>query len=175
MLSAAPSCGFLLLGLHGHCHISVVQPTIQRVVITLITRNRPGLPYETLINRLTPCKPQTCRAFLCMHRRGSCGVFFCLSVLCHNHGCEGGSAATLRRPGAWPPPPYPDGHMRNAPCITVRFVQGVYFALRRQDLNLKKLTLSRFIRAKSSENGAFYGSRPAENAGKSRVFRESDR
>ncbi len=99
---------------------------------------------------LTPCKPQTCRASLCMHRRGSCDVFFCLilipdrnlgssseqkscqtrrrtktgcrpsrpttkfgaiyaagnprfllgisiSVLCHNHGCEGGPVVALRR------------------------------------------------------------------------------
>jgi hypothetical protein len=31
------------------------------------------------------------------------------------------------------------------------------------------------IRAKTRENGAFYGSRPAGNAGKSRAFRDSDR
>ena len=38
---------------------------------------------------------------------GSCGVFFCLSVLCHNHGCEGGSVAAGRRSVAWPPHPFP--------------------------------------------------------------------
>jgi hypothetical protein len=39
----------------------------------------------------------------------------------------------------------------------------------------KKFPLFCPIRAKTRENGAFYGSRPAGNAGKSRVFRESDR
>ena len=55
-------------------------------------------------------------------------------------------------------------------------VQGVYFALKRRGLNMTKAQPSfLFIRAKTRENGAFYGSRPAANAGKPRVFRESDR
>ena len=45
--------------------------------------------------------------FLCMHRRTSCGVISCLSVLCHNHGCEVGSAAAVLRSGALLLPPYP--------------------------------------------------------------------
>ena len=92
----------------------------------MITRNRPGLPYETLINRLTPCKPQTCRAFLCMHRRGSCGVFFCLSVLCHNRGCGGGSAVAVHRSCAWLPPHYSECE-RNAPCTNRRNCAGGVF------------------------------------------------
>ena len=54
-------------------------------------------------------------------------------------------------------------------------VQGVYFALKRRGLNIKALPSSRFIRAKARDHCTFYGSRPAYNAGKSRVFRESDR
>jgi hypothetical protein len=59
---------------------------------------------------------------------------------------------------------------------TVRFVQGVYFALKRRGLNIiKALPSFWFLRAKTRANGAFYGSRPAGNAGKPRVFRESNR
>ena len=55
-------------------------------------------------------------------------------------------------------------------------VQGVYFALKRRDLNKTKVLPSFwFLRAKTKENGAFFGSRPAGNAGKARVFRESNR
>ena len=55
-------------------------------------------------------------------------------------------------------------------------VQGVYFALKRQGLKIiKALPSFWFVRAKIRENGAFYGSRSAGNAGKSWVFRESDR
>ena len=55
-------------------------------------------------------------------------------------------------------------------------VQGVYFALKRRGLNkIKVLPSFWFLRAKTRENGAFYGSRPAGNAGKPRVFRESNR
>ena len=60
-------------------------------------------------------------------------------------------------------------------AYTVKFVQGVYFALKRRGLNIKALPSSRFIRAKARDHCTFYGSRPAYNAGKSRVFRESDR
>ncbi len=55
----------------------------------------------------TPCKPQTCRAFLCMNRRSLLRCILCLSVLCHNHGCGIVSAAAVRRSGVWPPPLYP--------------------------------------------------------------------
>jgi len=55
-------------------------------------------------------------------------------------------------------------------------VQGVYFALKRRGLNkIKVLPSFWFLRAKTRGNGAFYGSRPAGNAGKPRVFRKSDR
>ena len=55
-------------------------------------------------------------------------------------------------------------------------VQGVYFALKRRGLNkIKVLPSFWFLRAKTKENGAFFGSRPAGNAGKPRVFRESNR
>jgi hypothetical protein len=55
-------------------------------------------------------------------------------------------------------------------------VQGVYFALKRRGLNkIKVLPSFWFLRAKTRENGAFYGSRPAGNAGKPRVFIESNR
>ena len=55
-------------------------------------------------------------------------------------------------------------------------VQGVYFALKRRGLNkIKVLPSFWFLRAKTRENGAFYGSRAAGNAGKPRVFRESNR
>jgi hypothetical protein len=40
---------------------------------------------------------------------------------------------------------------------------------------MKALPSYQFIRAKTRVNGAFYGSRPADNAGKSRDFRESER
>lgn len=61
-------------------------------------------------------------------------------------------------------------------AYTVKFVQGVYFALKRQDLkSIKALPSFWLIRAKTRENGAFYVSRPAEDAGKTMVFRESDR
>ena len=136
-------------------------------MITLITRNRPGLPYDTLINRLTPCKPQTCRAFLCMHRRGSCGVFFCLSVLCHNRGCEAVSAAAGHCSGAWPPPHYSECE-RNAPCTNRRNCTGGVFRSQaaRPEYN-KGTALVLVLRATTRENGAFYGNRPTGNAGKS--------
>ena len=55
-------------------------------------------------------------------------------------------------------------------------VQGVYFALKRRGLNkIKVLPSFWFLRAKTRENGAFYGSRPAGNAGKSIGFIVSDR
>ena len=55
-------------------------------------------------------------------------------------------------------------------------VQGVYFALKRRGLNkIKVLPSFWFLRAKTRENGAFYGSRPAGNAGKSMGFKDSDR
>ena len=62
------------------------------------------------------------------------------------------------------------------PAQIDEIVQGVYFALKRQGLKIiKALPSFWIIRAKARENGAFYGSRPAEKAGKSMVFRESDR
>ena len=61
------------------------------------------------------------------------------------------------------------------PAQIDRIVQGVYFTLERRGLNIKALPLSRFIMAKTRGNGAFYGSRPAENAGKSIGFRETNR
>jgi hypothetical protein len=55
-------------------------------------------------------------------------------------------------------------------------VQGVYFALKWRGLNKTKVLPSFwFLRAKTRENGAFFCSRPAGNAGKPRVFRESNR
>jgi len=37
---------------------------------------------------------------------------------------------------------------------------------------MKEIPLFRLVRAKARENGAFYGSRPAKNAGKSIGFRD---
>ena len=55
-------------------------------------------------------------------------------------------------------------------------VQGVYFALKRRGLNkIKVLPSFWFLRAKTRENGAFYGSRPARNAGRSMGFRDLNR
>ena len=132
-------------------------------MITLITRNRPGLHYETLINPLTSCKPQTCRAFLYMHRRGSCGVFFCLSVLCHNRG---GTAVAGHCSGAWPPPHHSECE-RNAPCTNRRNCAGGVFRSQaaRPEYN-KGTALVLVLRATTRENGAFYGNRPTGNAGK---------
>ncbi len=56
----------------------------------------------------------------------SCGVFFCLSVLCHNRGCEGGSTAALRRSGAWLPPHYSECE-RIAPSTNRRNCAGGVF------------------------------------------------
>ena len=53
------------------------------------------------------------------------------------------------------------------PAQIDEIVQGVYFALKRQGLKIiKALPSFWIIRAKTRENGAFYGSRPAEDAGK---------
>ena len=63
----------------------------------------------------------TCRVLLCIHHSGSCGVFFCFSVLCHNRGCEGGSAAALPRFAALLPPPYPGASFGHSLFRAVRF------------------------------------------------------
>ena len=102
-----------------------------------------------------------------MHRRGSCGVFFCLSVLCHNRGCEAVSAAAGHCSGAWPPPHYSECE-RNAPCTNRRNCAGGVFRSQaaRPEYN-KGTALVLVLRATTRENGAFYGNRPTGNAGKS--------
>ena len=115
-----------------------------------------------------------------MHRRLSCGVFFCLSVLCHNRSCKAVSAA-LRHSGAWPPPPHLGGHIRNAPCINYQVcARGVFRSLSARPfismlLSGMKCPGFQHIWAKTRENGAFYGSRPVGNAGESICFRDSVR
>ena len=110
-----------------------------------------------------------------MHRRGSCGVF---SVLASS------VIIVAARAGLLPPCVVPALGLRliiqsvneMPPAQIGGLVQGVYFALKRQGLKIiKALPSFWFVRAKIRENGAFYGSRSAGNAGKSWVFRELDR
>ena len=49
------------------------------------------------------------------------------------------------------------------------------YAFNQKDSVRSVIPLLQSIRAKTRVNGAFYGSRPADNAGKSRDFRESER
>ena len=102
-----------------------------------------------------------------MHRRGSCGVF---SVLASS------VIIVAARAGLLPPCVVPALGLRliiqsvneMPPAQIDGIVQGVYFALKRQGLKIiKALPSFRFVRAKIRENGAFYGSRSAGNAGKS--------
>ncbi len=43
--------GFLLLGLYGHCHISVVQPTSQRVVIRCYSSEEANFPSVRIVEQ----------------------------------------------------------------------------------------------------------------------------
>jgi len=98
----------------------------------------------------------------------SCGVFFALasSVI-----------IVAARAGLLPPCVIPALEM--PPAQIDRIVQEVYFALKRRGLDAREasrmIPLFHPTRAKTRENGAFYGSRAAENAGKSMGFRDSER
>ena len=111
-----------------------------------------------------------------MHRRGAPAV--CFSVLASS------VIIVAARAGLLSPCVVPAFGLRliiqsvneMPPAQIDGIVQGVYFALKRRGLNkIKVLPSFWFLRAKTRENGAFYGSRPAGNAGKPRVFRESNR
>ena len=111
----------------------------------------------------------------------SCGIFFCLSVLSHNHSCGAGAPVIVRLSCAWPPPPHLGGHIRNAPCINYQVcARGVFRSQSARPfismlLSGMKCPGFQHIWAKTRENGAFYGSRPVGNAGESICFRDSDR
>ena len=111
----------------------------------------------------------------------SCGIFFCLSVLSHNHSCGAGAPVIVRLSCAWPPPPHLGGHIRNAPCINYQVcARGVFRSQSARpfiSMLLSGMTCPGFqhIWAKTRENGAIYGSRPVGNAGESICFRDSDR
>ena len=111
----------------------------------------------------------------------SCGIFFCLSVLSHNHSCGAGTPVIVRLSCAWPPPPHLGGHIRNAPCINYQVcARGVFRSQSARPfismlLSGMKCPGFQHIWAKTRENGAFYGSRPVGNAGESICFRDSDR
>ena len=128
---------------------------------------------------LCPASRKLAGRFYVRTAGATCGVFFYLSVLYHNCACEVVSAAAVRRSVAWPPPPYLGRHTRNSPCINCQVCARDVF--RSQTARPCREALKKAnplfcpIRAKTRENGAFSVSRPARNAGKSRVFRESDR
>ena len=82
-----------------------------------------------------------------------------------------GCASVLRRRDRDAGPP----QERNAPCTNRQICARGVFRSQTAGPDIKALPLFRFIRAKTRENGAFYGSRPAGNAGKSIGFRALDR
>ena len=107
--------------------------------------------------------------------------FFCLSVLCHSHSCDVGSAAAVRLSGAWPPPSYPGRHTRNAPCINCQVcARGVFRSQSARpffSVVLSGRKIPRFSPQgqKQGKTELFTVADLRKNAGKSMVFRDSDR
>ena len=99
----------------------------------------------------------------------------------NSHSFDAGVPADIRHFGVWSQPLHPGGNRCDAPYINCKVcARGVFRSqaarsLHQSDAVWHDIPPFQPVRAKTKENGAYYGSRPVGNTGISMSFRATDR